>query len=194
MHHAVPKKPVMTCRSGIDRACAHLEISAVQPRRDRPGHGKILECQFRSHGLVDAEKVGLSVLGSRLRFQAAMNSTAPSATARTADCIGFGMDRGLQRRCVGLELGCLQAAPAMSCGVRRVAESRPNSTFILVQCDAESGRSVWASGWRMAPFSGMLNTRDPTAPARAAEPRHPEFRTPDSRRGAASKLRSAGPT
>ena len=48
--------------SRADRVGPHLEVAAIEPRRDRPGQGKTLERQFRSHRLVDADKVGAAGL------------------------------------------------------------------------------------------------------------------------------------
>ncbi len=57
VHHSVAEKPVMPRGIGTDRVRAHLEVAAVQPRRDRPGDGEVLKRQLGSHRPVDADHV-----------------------------------------------------------------------------------------------------------------------------------------
>ena len=116
MHHAVAKEPMLPRGIGIDRVCTHLEIAAVEPRRNRSVQGEILERQFRSHWRVDANKVGAAGLGQ------------PLAVVSRDE-----LDNPLDRRANGRldRVRHESGSPAMLCHARGDAVSPGNVTPVM---------------------------------------------------------------
>ena len=59
VHHAVAQEPVVAARRRAGGVGAHLEVAAVEPRRDRPGHGQVPQGQLLAHRRVDADHEGV---------------------------------------------------------------------------------------------------------------------------------------